>query len=343
MTVFIDNGQPWKQQYADNQTQTGDITGWTLGTSLPGGLAHSSAIVTKSRVYLLGGHLGSSPVSTVYTAVINSDGTLGAWEAGTSLPVTLEGSQAILTRNRVYLLGGVSLSYRNWVYTAPVDENGIIGTWSADTGLPAALGRSQAVVTKNRIYLIGGNTGAGPVGYVFTAPISEDGIIGTWAWDTSLPGVLGLGQAVVTENRVYIFGKLAAYMAPIDEEGIIGTWTAVGVPAVSFEESQAVVTENTVYFFSGIAEGAVVKFAPIDNDGIIGSWSAGTSLPAELSRSQVITTSSRIYLLGGLFSAGVVATVYEAPFVGGYNDYQDRSWEIPPFWTSFHSQTEILV
>jgi hypothetical protein len=35
---------------------------------LPGALSFSQAIVTKSRVYLLGGENGSSTVSTVYTA-----------------------------------------------------------------------------------------------------------------------------------------------------------------------------------------------------------------------------------------------------------------------------------
>ena len=53
-----------------------DITGWTTGTSLPGVLSYAQAIVTKSRVYLLGGYNGGG-VATVYTAPINADGTLG--------------------------------------------------------------------------------------------------------------------------------------------------------------------------------------------------------------------------------------------------------------------------
>ena len=48
-------------------------------------------------------------VSTVYTAPINADGTLGTWTTGTSLPSVLCSSQAIVTKNRVYLLGGYTL------------------------------------------------------------------------------------------------------------------------------------------------------------------------------------------------------------------------------------------
>ena len=114
------NGKPWKQQYAINTEQSGDITSWTTGPSLPGVLGESQAIVTKNRVYLLGGYI-SGYVSTVYTALINADGTLGTWTTGPSLPGVLGESQAIVTKNRVYLLGGVNGSnYVSTVYTAPI-------------------------------------------------------------------------------------------------------------------------------------------------------------------------------------------------------------------------------
>jgi hypothetical protein len=72
-------------------------------------------------VYLLGGYNGSGWVSTVYTAPINSDGSLGTWTTGTSLPGVLGYSQAIVTKNRVYLLGGYNGSaYVSTVYTAPI-------------------------------------------------------------------------------------------------------------------------------------------------------------------------------------------------------------------------------
>ena len=95
---------------------------WTTGPSLPGPLARSQAIVTKNRVYLLGGiNSPTNPaVSTVYTAPINEDGTLGSWTTGTSLPGPLARSQAIVTSSRVYLLGGGNDSgYVPTVFTAP--------------------------------------------------------------------------------------------------------------------------------------------------------------------------------------------------------------------------------
>ena len=101
--------------------ETKELT-WTTGTSLPDTVAHSQAIVTSSKVYLLGGTINGSYSSTVYTAPINSDGTLGTWTTGTSLPDTVAYSQAIVTSSRVYLLGGYNGSYSSTVYTAPINN-----------------------------------------------------------------------------------------------------------------------------------------------------------------------------------------------------------------------------
>lgn len=49
------------------------------------------------------------------------DGTLGAWTTSTSLPGTVHGSQAIVTKTQVYLLGGYSNgSYSFAVYTTSI-------------------------------------------------------------------------------------------------------------------------------------------------------------------------------------------------------------------------------
>ena len=94
----------------------------------------------------------------------------------------------------------------NTVYTAPINADGTLGTWTTDANLPAAFNASQAVVTKNRVYLLGGYTGSAGLATVYTAPINNDGTIGSWVAGTSLPGALAFSQAVVTRNRVYLFG-----------------------------------------------------------------------------------------------------------------------------------------
>ena len=274
-------GKPWCQQYEFNTTQSSDITGWSGGTSLPGALSLSQAIVTRNRVYLLGG-LYDSAVATVYTAPINSDGTLGTWSTGPSLPVAVFSAQVVITKNRVYLLGGINASYADisTVYTAPINSDGTLGGWSTGPSLPGILSQSQAIVTKNRVYLLGGAIGFSSVANVYTAPINSDGTLGGWSTGTSLPAALSKSQAIVTQNRVYLLGG-----------------TNGGSPL------------STVYT------------APINGDGTLGAWSTGTSLPAALAESQAIVTQNRVYLLGGTDRLSNFSTVYTAPFSGGLNDY----------------------
>ena len=330
ITLQPGSGQPWHQQYFINNTQSSDITGWTTGTSLPGVLGISQAIVTKNRVYLLGGYT-IEYVSTVYTAPINSDGTLGTWSTGTALPVALGASQAIVTKNRVYLLGGATGSSISTVYTAPINSDGTLGTWVTETVLPDALSYSQAIVTKNRVYLLGGYTGSVYVSTVYTAPINSDGTLGTWTTGTSLPGALAHSQAIVTKNRVYLLGGRVGnshvstvYTAPINSDGTLGTWTTgTSLPGL-LSYSQAIVTKNRVYLLGGwdgdSSHISTVYTAPINSDGTLGNWTTGTDLPGLLSYSQPIVTKNRVYLLGG-YIGNSVSTVYTAPINGGLNDY----------------------
>ena len=328
ITMRPGSGKPWVQQHAFNTQQSTDITGWTTGTSLPGVLGNSQAIVTSSRVYLLGGVNSVGYASVVYTAAINSDGTLGTWTKGTSLPGALSRSQAIVTSSRVYLLGGDNGSSVSTVYTAPINSDGTLGTWTTGTSLPGALSNSQAIVTSSRVYLLGGHNGNW-VSTVYTAPINSDGTLGTWTTGTSLPGALGRSQAIVTSSRVYLLGGFngsytsTVYTAPINSDGTLGTWTTGTSLPVILGGSQAIVTSSRVYLLGGLNSGYVstVYTAPINSDGTLGTWTTGTSLPDGLYTSQGIVTSSRVYLLGGHNNSSYVSTVYTAPFSGGLNDY----------------------
>ena len=326
-------GQPWRQQYQSNTTLNTDITGWSTDTSIPNTIGWSQAIVTKNRVYLLGGCTSSgSPVANVYTAPINADGSLGTWTTGTSLPGALAYSQAIVTKNRVYLLGG-SDSNNGFatVYTAPINTDGTLGTWAVGTSLPTGFGFSQAIITKNRVYLLGGAVGTNDaLSSVYTAPINTDGTLGTWSLDTPLLIGLSQSQAVITKNRVYLLGgslsgnspSTNVYTAPINADGTLGTWTTgTSLPGAS-SWVQVVVTSGRVYLMGGGAGVQTVYTAPINLDGTLGAWVNGTPLPGVLTRSQTVVLKNTIYTLGGATSTTTAtSTVYKATITGGLNDY----------------------
>ena len=299
---------------------------WATATSLPDAGYGPQAIVTKDRVYLLGGHTGSAYSSTVYTASINADGTLGTWTTATSLPGTVAYSQSIVTKDRVYLLGGIiNGTFSSTAYTAPISADGTLGTWTAATSLPGTVSQPQAIVTKDRVYLLGGYTGSASSSTVYTAPILADGTLGTWTTATSLPGTVYGSQAIVTKDRVYLLGGIindayssTVYTAPILADGTLGTWTAATSLPGTVYYSQAIVTKDRVYLlggYTGSASSSTVYTAPINADGTLGTWTTATSLPGTVGYSQAIVTKDRVYLLGGYINNASSSTVYTAPIL----------------------------
>jgi len=328
-------GKPWKQQYSFN-TANSTISAWVANTPLPISVSRSHVIVTNNRVYLLGGRLNntSTSTSTIYTAPINPNGTLGAWAAGAPLPVVISHSQAIVTNNRIYLLGGwnggTSL---NTVYTAPINANGTLGAWVTGAPLPIVIYAAQTIVTNNRVYLLGGRNDVTYLSTVYTAPINANGTLGAWVNSTPLPGAIAYSQAIVTNNRVYLLGGVTnngvfsstVYTASINIDGTLSTWTINAPLPVTISHSQAIVTNNRVYLLGGYNNSgdlSAVYTAPINADGTLGAWVINTSiLPTTLSATQAIITSSRVYLLGGYDGTISLNTVYSTPFSGGLNNY----------------------
>ena len=327
------SGKPWTQQYQINNTRSSDISDWTTATNFPKMVGQAQTVVTKNRVYFIGGYsttASPSHQSEVYYAVINSDGTLGTWIATTSLPYGVSISQAITLSNRVYLLGGSDGVGSKIILSAIINSDGTLGNWSNAGTLPSPVTESCAIITKNKVYLLGGSG----VGNIYTTPINSDGTLGTWSTAGTLPVALSRSQAIVTKNRIYLLGGWngstivsTIYTAPINSDGTLGTWSTAGNIPAAICGSQAVVKNDRVFLLGGMSAGSnyvsTVYTAPINIDGTLGTWAAGTSLPSAVGFSQAVVTNSRIYLIGGNNNSGNIATVYVASFLGGKNDYSE--------------------
>ena len=323
------SGRPWEQQYQINSTQSDNISGWVTTGTLPTNIYTSSAIVTKNRIYLLGGSNGSTTLSTVYTAPINTDGTIGSWVVGNNLPGVFSNSQAIVTKNRVYLLGGYNGAASSIIYTAPINSDGTLGAWSTSTSLPGALWQSHAFITKNRVYLVTGYATSA----VYTAPINADGTLGTWMTGTAFPSALHGCSVIVTKNRVYICGGATVttagstiYTATINSDGLIGTWSSAGNLPGNIYNAYTLVTKNRVYIISGSATNSstvssTVYTTQINEDGTLGIWITGPTLNWALCAGSCVLTNNRIYVLGGYNGSAAVNTIIMASILGGGNDY----------------------
>lgn len=330
------SGQPWQQQYQFNNSQISDVTGWKTGPSLPVGLSAPSMIVTRNRVYLLGGNNGTSILSTVYTMSIDSNGLISAATASTALPSGVSNAACFMTKNRVFLAGGIGTGPNriSTVYTAPINADGTLGAWTTTNSLPAVLSDSNAVVTNSRVYLVGGHNATAATNVVYVATINADGTIGTWSTTTNYPINASTMAAIVTKNRVYMAGgyvgpttvneTAAVYTAPINADGTFGAWVAAASLPTAFCDTKVLVTKNRVFLFGGrISNNStnVTYTAPINADGTLGTWTTATNCPDATNQGTIVVTKNYVHLFGG-WRVGSISDSYNyAPIQGGVNDY----------------------
>src|SRR6185437_7870785 len=74
----------------------GNVAGWTSTTGLPQSLELSAAVYAQGFIYVLGGRDGSfNNYQTSFYAKVNVDGTLGAWNTTTNIPVASNSMWAV--------------------------------------------------------------------------------------------------------------------------------------------------------------------------------------------------------------------------------------------------------
>lgn len=171
--------------YRAELDDAGNPTGWAEIEPLPAPRSHEAVLVHDGWLYVLGGLSGNpmngSDVShtDVWRAKIGTDGSLGAWETLTSLPVPLATESAFVAGGSLWIVGGLEqpesgYSYSKHVRRAPLAADGSIGDWVETVELPR--GRAhvhQTPVYDGHVYSIGGSVGSRSIDSVWIGTFAE--------------------------------------------------------------------------------------------------------------------------------------------------------------------------
>jgi len=169
------------ETYYAARNSDGTVGGWSTTSGLTVAQVGGQVFETHKRVFLVGGYRYGAPVSTVLTALINSDGTLGAWTNTYPMFSTRADFALSVTRNRVYVFGGYMDQTVGGIVTdtyeyAPINYDGTIGAWEFAGNMPNARDRCFSVYTGNLLYLIGGGSLADPLN-TNVVSVSDEGVI----------------------------------------------------------------------------------------------------------------------------------------------------------------------
>jgi N-acetylneuraminic acid mutarotase len=310
---------------------TDTIGTWTTESNvLPQELAVATSVVYNGYVYVMGGVDSGGLVSTVYSAPLNSDGSVGAWTTeANALPQPLANSNSVVYNGYIYVIGGYDGSFVDTVYSAPLNPDGSVGAWTTEANaLPKTLSNPATVVYNGYVYVMGGFDGINRQSTVYSAPLNPDGSVGVWTTEVNaLPQVRSDLNLVVYNGYVYVMGgfdgtnvQSAVYSAPLNPDGSVGAWTteANALPQ-GLASATSVVYNGYVYVMGGgdnVGFLSTVYSAPLNPDGSVGAWTTeANALPQPLAVATSVVYNGYVYVMGGFDGTNVQSAVYSSRFL----------------------------
>jgi hypothetical protein len=185
----------------------GSLGSWQTANPLPQAICYLNASVWNNTIYVAGGGTESTPVNTVYSAKVQTGGSLSAWVAQTPLPYATY-AQGGIANGMLYLLGGVVTNgeYTNAVFYTQINADGTLAGWNRTTPLPQSRSNFSAVTANGRIFVLGGWNGTSITNSFYITPVAGDGTVGTWVAGTSLPASVDDLGAAVTPSYIFLSG-----------------------------------------------------------------------------------------------------------------------------------------
>jgi hypothetical protein len=221
-------------------------------------------------------------VTTVERAAIALDGTLGDWEAQTSMVAPNMRFSALVIGDYLYAFGGLdqSNSPLGIVQRAAIDQDGVLGAWEDYGDLPAVLQSATFVATDQHVFMLGG------LGFdqahqdlthdtIYRASIEVDSSLGDWETIGALPTTRADMAAVLDSHDLYVLGgstvsggqgglQRRVDRALILPDGTLGQWNAMPDMQVPRTLFSAIPIGEYLYAFCGLTTGNELRLSSVE-------------------------------------------------------------------------------
>lgn len=266
----------------------------------------------------------------VFSAAASDAGTVGAWTPGAALPEAVFYHAGAAVNGHLYVLGGYhysdadGLAVSNVVYHGKIGADGAVGAWQTATPLPEPVFFPSAAAWNGRIYVTGGWNGAALVNKVYSAEVREDGSLGLWVAQKSLPEAV-YTHAAVSNGTLYVLGgtvnggadiQNSVSFAKINADGTLADWAATTPLPSPVSNHGAVVANGRVIVlggWTGAAPTAAVQSSLVEAAGSLGAWSAEAPLPRPLYLLATAASPSHVFVSGGIDTVDTRNAVYSLP------------------------------
>jgi N-acetylneuraminic acid mutarotase len=237
-----------------------------------------------------------------------------AWTNLDTLAATISEAQAVVFRNQIFLIGGLTTNT-----IAQIDSSTDGSTWSTSVGsLPAARSSGSVAVYNDSIWYAGGHdlngscTGGSIVACseVFS---SSDGL--TWSTAGSLPFQSASGAMVNYNGMLWYAGgrdETSAYRDEVYTSTDGATWTLAGHLPDTCMGHNLLVFDEQLWLIGGNCTSGVVDGVYSSTDGA--TWTLHSTLPTALYNAGAVVFNGGMWVMGGIDSGGVFqSAVYFTP------------------------------
>jgi hypothetical protein len=287
--------------YRSQVQASGALGAWTAMTVLPAARAYHTVVAATAYtapldtttaaayVYAIGGvDATGQAVTSVYVTKIAPDGSVGAWQTTTALPVALHSAAGAVFRGYVYLVGGagttnapVATSYR-----ALVNADGTLGAWETLAALPQPTAYLSLAQFGPYLYAVGGDAGTTTAvlntstgtesANVYQATINlRDGTLTSAGWAAQGPmtkarskhSTLAAGGALLTSSGVYggAAGSSENSYATLNSTGTLSSWQgATGTNTIAAVAGYSLYNEAALSFADATGIGHVIILGGAD-------------------------------------------------------------------------------
>lgn len=252
----------------------GQIGAWAAQTPLPQTLSGASAAASGETVYICGGfNAGGTFLATVYHTTI-SNGQIGTWLAGPSLPVALFGAAVAAVGDLLVVAGGelAGGAESTATYYAAINSDGSLGAWQTGPPVPIGVFSFNTTAWDGGLILIGGEvTGGAGTPAIQSITIDTTGPAPTWGQQTSPIGELA------TNSALFSVGPGMWQMFNITGEDYISA-TVYAIPQLSVPLPATGLTNGSTYHV------VLHQQAATHNDYLL-TWVEPSALPDGLGES----------------------------------------------------------
>jgi MYXO-CTERM domain-containing protein len=300
----------------------GTVGSFVGTTPLPTARSMHAGVAYDGYLYVIGGYDGVAPLAEVLAAPINSDGTLGAFGATTSLPTARFGHASVVYNGYLYVIGGFDTGALAEVLRAPINPSGTLGTFTATTPLPNALASHTSVAYGGRLYVIGGDGPTRPTQVQF-APINANGSLGAFTATAPLPSARWNHDSVAYDGYLYVTGGTdgistlgTVLRAPINATGALGAFTLTSSLNPARSMHGTVASNGYVFVVGGRSSfGSLgdVQVAPINGHSAVGTFGPAATFPTARSGHATVAANGYLYVLGGYSGPANLNDVQRAP------------------------------